>query len=236
MSVGAVSSACDALSGNLFTNCGFEAGGDYGTAAGWEVLDEPGWPYYITGSDVHSGTYSASFGSPYNPTTIRQAITVTQGATYDLQFHLTSGGDATGSRFGAYLIEGQNGARLFGYQDQGVTGWQLHSRLFTASGSSLTLEFSFRHPEGAWYFDDVSLVRVDVTNVAASRSKGVTTVTFDSYSSGLSYACSFDGAKSYRPCVSGDRIRSGAKEVWVRASADGGLNYGPAVSTMVTRG
>jgi hypothetical protein len=145
----AAPSACDAIAGNLVTNCGFE------TTGGWSSVTQAQAP--------HTGTF-AEFLNSTPPSSTQQTITtLTAGDTYTLTLWASppvigpSGSFSFNVLFGGAVVltetVPQTGAGL-------STAYQEFTTPVTASSTSAVLELQANNSPapGYGFFDDVSLV------------------------------------------------------------------------------
>jgi PEP-CTERM motif len=152
-------SICDAISGNLVQNCGFETG----SFADWTTtLAGSGSHLQVSTSFPNSGTYSALFGA-FNPPfadSISQTLATTVGTLYDVSFYLFNSGDDSG--VGGCGV----GQCLFTASWDGTTEFTATTALlpytlfnFIVPGTgSDTLSFSGYQVPGVYLLDDVSVV------------------------------------------------------------------------------
>jgi hypothetical protein len=156
---------CDAIAGNLVTNCGFE-GGVYTVGSnlyvpvGWTpnaaFADFTDYPFnHVTGLP-NSGYYALQMGDyDYQPlAAISQTITDVSGATYQGSFYsFESGVGNDPSDFLSALI-GSTTEKTVGDTDYYYAEFTFS---FTGTGSD-TLTFEAQSTPGEWYLDDVSIV------------------------------------------------------------------------------
>jgi hypothetical protein len=163
-------SICDAVPGNLVTNCGFEANNS-GAPTGWSMV--AGF------SGAGSGAGSANSGNNFffggnvgGDGTLTQTIPTVAGQTYKVSFYFEPDGGAP-SDFSASF----NGVQLYSVTNPAASGYQFLTFTATATGSSTQLEFSFRDDPGYLLLDDVVVTAVPspyqvsyVSNLAAGDS------------------------------------------------------------------
>lgn len=135
-------SQCDAVVGNLLTNCGFETG----SSSGWSFVQGtyPGMSFYVpeflnTGSPpwppeypsvyAHSGGFAWVDGQNSSVDYLSQAILTTPGDVYSISFWYFSSGITPD-----YLYAAFNGDVLVNQFNSAANGWQLFS--FTAVAST----------------------------------------------------------------------------------------------------
>jgi hypothetical protein len=161
------SSICDAVTGNLVQNCGFEsfAAGPLGN---WTVTKPNGanshLSLYVGGSpQVNSGSESAEFyGTGPLDDSLSQALATTNGLTYSFTFwlHEYSSGTTTGGDNFQVSWDGANVLNL----STSTSGFAYTSYTFQETGTgSDTIKFAGQDHSGQWYLDDVI-----VTNTAST--------------------------------------------------------------------
>ncbi len=143
-------SVCDAIAGNLVTNCGFETG-DFTnwTLSGNDVSGELGNLYGVEGTDPFDG-FSPNSGSNQayfadlvsNATTLQQIITTVANDTYTVSWFLlqdTTPGTGEGSNeFSASF----GGTSLVSLSNVAVQGYTEYSYYVTATSSSSALDLT----------------------------------------------------------------------------------------------
>ncbi len=146
-------SLCDAISGNLVLNCGFEDAtkfADWTTGGNFEFAD-------VDPSSAHSGNLGVQVGPVDRDGSLSQVITDTAGAV-SLDFWLANLGGSPNDF--SVLWDGVvvstadtpvTDASPFTYTEQGPV-------TLTSTGSD-TLEFLFRQDNDYWLLDDVSVVQ-----------------------------------------------------------------------------
>lgn len=140
-----------ALAQNLVTNGSFETG----DLSGW-VAPSESYPEYATSSWHTDGNWSAQIaGYVYNPDTLTQQITTTNGKNYrlslDYYFDNTEGGYAD------LFSVNWNGSELYHTENDADEGhWRHFDGLVTGTGSD-TLRFVAANDPGYIYVDKISL-------------------------------------------------------------------------------
>lgn len=144
-------SICDAIAGNIVTNCGFEAGA---TATGWTFGGNTGFlGVDTTPANANSGNNSLFMGAVGSDGTVSQSLGTVAGNGYNISFYLQSDG-GTPSDFSASF----GAATLMSLTNTPAGAYILYSfHQFASSGSTL-LNFSERNDPGFWHLDDVSVV------------------------------------------------------------------------------
>ena len=148
----AIATICEAVPGNLVSNCGFETG-DF---TSWTQSGNTVFDGVSGGTRANSGSFGAFFGAVSSLGFITQNLSTTVGGTYDLAFFLEA--DAgTPNRFQASW----DGAIISALTINNTPGFPYTLFTFaglTASTASTPLQFGFRHDPSFFAFDDVSVV------------------------------------------------------------------------------
>lgn len=165
----ASTSVCDAVSGNLIVNCGFETQPVAGNVPpGWTAAQFTGEESIVNGGDVvNSGNYALRIsndeyqGGPlFNGAAIlSQTFTDTPGEVYDFNFYLLNGASNGGSgiQFQAFW-DSTAGTPLLDLTDTNVpTAWTEYSYSVTGTGSD-TITFTAYNDPNWFYLDDVEVV------------------------------------------------------------------------------
>ncbi len=162
----ASTSVCDALSGNLIANCGFEggftspaSGGNVPT--GWTVANWNGFDSITTNTNsVNSGTAALSLGNdPGLPAILSQTFTDVAGEDYTFDFFLVNGAGLNdgGVSFQAIYDSGTPLLDLENVSGFGINGFTLYSFNVVGTGSD-TISFAAINPPSFFVLDDVSVV------------------------------------------------------------------------------
>jgi hypothetical protein len=167
-SVAHAASVCDAVSGNLVSNCGFESdpGGTY-VPTGWTVTGDP--TGYTTGASASSGDwgYWLNQARRPDPLVLSQSIATTPGDMYKVSFWATLGDNIHGLdtldvTFGGVPIYSQISTGL------GGNGFLEHSFILQAALASTDLIFSARSHSLGVDLDDISVTHVSATPIPAA--------------------------------------------------------------------
>jgi hypothetical protein len=149
-------SVCDAIPGNLVTNCGFESG----VFTGWtQTPADFGSDFSVSNGSVfvHSGNFGAVFGALLPPfeDTISQSIPTIAGDAYRISFFLDNSGGPE-NQFTAMF----GSTPLLSLTNSGPFAFTEFTDTVVATGSSTPLSFAaFQVPE-FFGLDDVSVVPV----------------------------------------------------------------------------
>ena len=161
-SLGAQAATCP--SGNLVTNCGFEAG-DFSswTLSGVDVdAGTEGNLYGVEGGDPfgpgpHSGNSQAYFADQVaNTTTMSQSIATTAGTSYTVSFWLAEATDGPGTNNNKFTASFGGAALtpLTNVTDQGYTEYTFSG---IGSAGSTLLSFTFGNDVGQFQIDDIGV-------------------------------------------------------------------------------
>ncbi len=152
---GSVDSVCDAVAGNLVSNCGFETG-DF---SDWTVSNNDGntavEPNSFYPPGTNSGEFFAALGDASStPTTIAQTFSDAVGSTLTFSFYVYTDGNP-------YSItanwDGENLLSLGSAVATTPEGYTLYSFTLTGTGSD-TISFTESDPLGIDGLDDVVVV------------------------------------------------------------------------------
>jgi hypothetical protein len=161
------SSQCNAVTGNLVLQCGFEelpVAGDFG----------PSGPWFNTGNTFfsgvagvgpvpHSGIHGAFFGNGFVLGFLTQNIATVAGAHYNLSFFLSQ--DPTDAANGPNMFQlSFGGTQLLTLTNSNPFPYTLFTfNDLVATGSTTELMFAFRNDgsHGFFFLDDVVIVRTD---------------------------------------------------------------------------
>ncbi len=152
-------SVCDAISGNIVTNCGFEVGGGAadGTVApsGWSFTAGSGSFSNVSGNP-NSGFNAYAFGATGTVDTITQTLSTVNGQSYTITFYVA--GDPTAPH--DQLVASWDGGAVTTITDDvgPITTYAQHSITVTGTGSD-TISFGGLDTGANYIFlDDVSVV------------------------------------------------------------------------------
>jgi hypothetical protein len=148
-------SSCDAIAGNLVTNCGFETG----NFSGWTQTPAAVGSLFGVDGNPNSGNNAAFFGAEVPPfeDMISQSISTSPGQAYTISFFLENDG-GTPSQFTAMF----DGTTLLSLTNPGPFGYTEFTDTVTAIGSSTTLSFAAYQVPAFFFLDDISVVATAV--------------------------------------------------------------------------
>lgn len=173
-------SICNAVTGNVVANCGFENGNFTGWALSGNL--EGGAPpnnfFGVDNTIANSGVYGAYFGvqsgpnsvpptaaNAIYPLTLTQTLSLLPTEYYSVSFYLAQDGPTPGPNcpdpgctnyFDVYF----NGLRVYAVEDQANTNGYIHLQFTTStglSGNTGVLQFDFQNNDDFWFFDDVAV-------------------------------------------------------------------------------
>jgi len=175
----ATPSICDAVSGNLVSNCGFEAGTYSSTLGGntnnsvplnWQPSAgydlEPGFNHTIAVSTlVNSGATALSIGNDDGQAvpTVSQTLTDVSGDTYSGSIYVLYGGAGT-SDTNVFFDVSVDGTNVLALNNTAAGTYTQYAFSFIGTGSDL-LTLGGNTSPSEWYVDDVV-----VTGTPASTS------------------------------------------------------------------
>jgi len=160
-------SICNAIPGNLVTNCGFETGDFTGwTLTGNDVPAELGNLYGVEGTDPFDGISPNSGNSQAyiadlvaNSTTLSETLTTIPGVQYSISWYLAQDtaivvpySNAFSASFGS--------ATLASLTAVPVEGYTRYSSVATATSSSTALSLKLGNDLGEFLLDDVTVSAV----------------------------------------------------------------------------
>jgi hypothetical protein len=167
------SSFCDAVSGNIVVNCGFETGDFTGWTIGGTTSDPivMGLPEYygVDGLDANSGNYGAYMSQDLfvgtSPVTLSQTLATTAGDMYSVSFFLEQDSAPTTVGYVHAFSAAFGGTTMLSLTPTvavpGTVGsFTEYTYTETASAASTTLAFAFENDDNYWSFDDVSVTQI----------------------------------------------------------------------------
>jgi len=161
----ATASLCDAIAGNLVTNCGFEAMLGSGPTAfpGWTVTPAVSRSDFgVDNFAAHSGNNGAFFQAATPFDTISQTLATSPGKLYDFSFFLANVGQPSVDEFKAAL----DGAVLFDMVNASLFVYTEETFAFLGTGSN-TISLAAYNGSGAFFLDDVSVAPAAVPEPAS---------------------------------------------------------------------
>ncbi|HTW65673.1 MAG TPA: hypothetical protein VME17_13695 [Bryobacteraceae bacterium] len=161
-------SICDAITGNLVSNCGFETGDFTSWILSGNTTDIGVSSFSQAGYGPNSGEYYAFLGAVGSDDILSQAIATIAGQSYVFTFYLASDG-GTPNDFTAMF----GGDTVFSETDipqSGYVEWQYD---VAASSSSTVIAFDSRDDPGFLSLDDISVVAGGTTATPEPRFYGM---------------------------------------------------------------
>ena len=161
----ATPSACDAMSGNLIANCGFEAAGGAAAAYPQSWTTDSGYALHanvdnqVVTYDLHTGLNGLKFGNLDTEVAagISQTVMTLVGATYAVTFWTYTGQTTdAGANFDA-RVDGTSQIHLVGDAQTAGTYAQ-YGYSFVGTGSD-TIGFLAQSNPSEWYLDDIAVVQ-----------------------------------------------------------------------------
>jgi hypothetical protein len=175
----AAGSLCDAVAGNLVTNCGFETGDFTGWTFGGNTANAGDNYYGVDAFDANSGNDGAYMSQDFidggtTPVDLSETLATILGDTYQISYWLEQDTvPTTGYTHGfSASFDGTAFQTLTPtIATPGPVGsFTEYSFTETASGPSSTLQFAFENDDNYWSFDDVSVVDTTVGTVTPEPS------------------------------------------------------------------
>jgi hypothetical protein len=150
---------CDAVAGNLVSNCGFETGDLTNWTPNAAFLSFPGFNHITT--NANSGSDALSIGNFDNEplASLSQTIADVSGQTYTASFYAYDGG--FGGDANAFFEAAINGTQEVLLIDT-VAAYTPFSFTFVGTGSD-TLTFSAQTNPSEWFLDDVTVLGPSAT-------------------------------------------------------------------------
>lgn len=161
----ASTSVCDAVSGNLVLNCGFELSSTLFTD--WNVTDaSSGSALGVTTNFPNSGTVNARFGASSGINDyIDQSFTTISGDTYNVSFYVSSTTNTQSVSSNGQFVAEWNGSAISTFVGTTVgagcsstpdsAGFDLCTFTETATGTSTDIMFGGNTKAGFYHLDDV---------------------------------------------------------------------------------
>jgi hypothetical protein len=147
-------SICDAVAGNLVSNCGFEIGlSDWTFTGNTSNVMPTGGP--LEGVVANSGAEFLGLGNTGSDGFMSQTLVTVPGQTYEISWYLQVG-DFFGTTTPSDFSVSWNGTPVYSVVDPpGTASYVNHSLTAVATSSSTTLKFGFRDDPDYMFLDDV---------------------------------------------------------------------------------
>ena len=147
----ASATVCEAIAGNLVTNCGFETG----SFSGWTTTPAAQGSIFGVDGFPNSGAFAAFFEAVTPPfaDTISQNIPTVVGQNYTISFFLENLGGSPN-----HFVASFGGSTLLSVTDLAAFPYEQITQNVVASGSATTLSFSAYQVPSSFRLDDISVV------------------------------------------------------------------------------
>ncbi len=164
-SIKADPSQCEAVSGNLVLNCGFESALNFGPS--WVNSGNTAISGVAIGSpSTHSGNHGAFFGPQNTLGFLTQSLATVPGGSYNLSFYLKNGGGAP-NQFQVSF----NGVQLTSQTDVAPFEYTLFTfNNLLSTGTSTQLQFAFFNNPSWFFLDDVVVRSINAAPVPEPMS------------------------------------------------------------------
>jgi hypothetical protein len=166
------SSICDAVSGNLILNCGFEMG-DF---TDWTVTPAATSPdLNVTLNIPNSGSDDARFGAGGGENDLLdQTFATTSGDSYTVSFYMDSGAEVSANGQFVANWNGGNILTITGASGTGTgpdtAGYEFYTFTETATSGSTDLEFGGNTKSSFYHLDDVVVTQNPTTSAVPEPS------------------------------------------------------------------
>jgi hypothetical protein len=149
------------VNNSLLQNGGFESG----NFTGWIHSGNSAYTSIMAaGTYVHTGTYGVRIGPSGSPDSLAQTLATVAGQTYFISFWLDNPKAGTPN----FVTASWNGNIYFSQTNVPALGWtNIHFLATASSAGADVLKFNFQNDPAYFGFDDVSVVPVPATSVAA---------------------------------------------------------------------
>ena len=154
-------SVCDAVAGNLLTNCGFE----FGNAGGWSLTGNGGFFAITSGSSYlpNSGSFYWDDGAVGSMAFLSQTLATNPGDTYNVSFYYNSAGGHYNEVFGSFA-----GTPFVSIANPSTSGWYQFTASIVAPTNSSVYTIGMRNDPSFDGIDDNVVVDANVTPEPAS--------------------------------------------------------------------
>ena len=143
-------SICDAVTGNIVKNCGFETG----TLSSWTLAGNIGFTS-VTNVGVNSGNFAYTSGAIGSVSVLTQTLTTIPGSSYTFSFYQRADSGSPTNSFQAFF----GGTSVFS-ETNAVHGYLLRTFTVVAATAATEIRFEARNDPSFSFLDDISAVEI----------------------------------------------------------------------------